>query len=155
MVLPMMSILMAARAIRTLTTIGWKRHNLLIHLPYLLGLVKGKRWNVSLFYFCYRNFFWKRKYFPPFSRRHNIYEIWLKFVQMPILCDCCINRKINKKRPVSNETHLLLDEFNTFSSPFWTPKTRKQHTITVSITTPGKWNKSQFISSWSEPISKL
>ena len=32
--------------------------------------------------------------------------------------------------------YLLLEELSTFSSPFWTPNTRKQHTITVNITTP-------------------
>ena len=40
-------------------------------------------------------------------------------------------------QPVSN-THRLLEELSTFSSPFWTPKTRKQHTMTVNITTPVK-----------------
>ena len=33
-------------------------------------------------------------------------------------------------------SYLLLEELSTFSSPFWTPNTRKQHTITVNITTP-------------------
>ena len=37
-----------------------------------------------------------------------------------------------------NIHYLCRDVLRTFSSPFWTPKTKKQHTITVSITTPGK-----------------
>ena len=37
--------------------------------------------------------------------------------------------------------YLLLEELSTFSSPFWTPNTRKQHTITVNITTPKVKNK--------------